>query len=297
VAFSEGIGRISIAAKVRAFQGISTVLTLFAAMSLGLGLYSPGTALFIGLLAGGISLWKANKQALLRIWALFDPTLKIQWTKDLWGFQWRMALSWVSGYLIFQFSTPVVFKLLGSVEAGKYGITQQVVNGISALSMAWATTRQARWCRWIAMNDRASLDTDFNATLKRTVVVNVSFAAIFVGIMEIGKQFHPAYSERFAPLAVTLILLGCGAANQIIFTQATYLRAHKQEPFLWISIAGAVLVGIGTFLFAHMGIFAVATVYMSSTLVIGLGAGSCIFVSKKRKWQRAHDLTKENAPC
>ncbi|HNY29697.1 MAG TPA: hypothetical protein PKO15_02310 [Fibrobacteria bacterium] len=297
VAFSEGIGRISLAAKVRAVQGVCTVLTLFVAMTFGLGLYSPGAALFVGLFAGGAMLWKANKNVLLEIWRQMDPDLKIHWTKDLWGFQWRMALSWVSGYLIFQFSTPVVFKLLGSVEAGKYGITQQVVNGISALSMAWATTRQARWGRWIAMNDRFALDADFRATLKRTFAVNALLAVVFVGVMEIGRWFFPIYTDRFAPLSVTIVLLSCGAANQIIFTQATYLRAHKQEPFLWVSIAGAVLVGVGSFVFAHMGILAVATVYLFSTLVVGLGAGTWIFVSKKREWQRAHDLIRENALC
>lgn len=297
IAFTEGLGRISAAAKVRAFQGITTVITLFFAMHFGVGLYSPGIALLLGISIGAFFLLKGNKATLLAVWRKHNALLKINWTKDLWGFQWRMALSWVSGYLIFQFSTPVVFKLLGSVEAGKYGITQQVVNGISALSMSWATTRQARWGRWIAINDRHSLDQDFNNTLKRTVAVNVFLACVFLTIMAVGKTFIPDYIHRFAPMSVTLTLLSCGALNQIIFTQATYLRAHKQEPFLWVSILGAFIVGIGSFIFAHIGIQAVALVYLISTLVIGLGVGTYIFISKKNEWRRTPLCLDENKPC
>lgn len=285
IAFTEGIGRINAAAKVRAALGISTVLTLFASMSIGGGLYSPGLSLLVGISVGALFLLNGNRAILISIWWKHNPSLIINWTKSLWGFQWRMALSWISGYLIFQFSTPVVFKLLGSVEAGKYGITQQVANGISALSMAWATTRQARWGRWIAINDRASLDADFKATLKRTVGVNIALSAVFLGFMVVGSAFLPEYLGRFAPIEVAITFLACGVLNQVVFTEAIYLRAHKTEPFLITSVSGAIAMGVGSLFVARHGIFPISLLYLSVTIFIGLLWGTKIFFSEKRKWE------------
>lgn len=286
VAFTEGVGRINRAAKVRAVFGMTTVTTLLLGMSLGAELYAPGLSLLAGISVGMTVLFRENGILLREIWMRRDPNLKIGWTKELWGFQWRMALSWISGYLIFQFSTPVVFKLLGSVEAGRYGITQQVGNGISALSMAWATTRQAQWGRWIAAGDRVSLDHDFWATLKRTAGVNGLLACLFLGFMLLGSHWLPQYVQRFAPIQVVVLLLLCGLLNQIIFTEAMYLRAHKTEPLLVTSVAGALIMGIGSLLVASHGILPLAVLYVCSTLLIGLLWGTRIFLREKRKWER-----------
>lgn len=286
IAFTEGVGRISQAAKVRAVLGITTVISLLLGMSLGAGLYAPGLSLLAGITAGAAVLFKENGVLLREIWRRHVPTLRIAWTRELWGFQWRMALSWVSGYLIFQFATPVVFKLLGPVEAGKYGITQQVGNGISALSMAWATTRQAQWGRWIAIGDRTSLDRDFWATLKRTAGVNGLLAFVFLAFMLAGSRWLPLYTQRFATFEVAGILLLCGFLNQIIFTEAMYLRAHKTEPFLIVSLLGAGVMGLGSLGVVRYGIEAVALLYLASTVIVGLCLGSWIFLREKRKWER-----------
>jgi len=297
VAFIEGVGRISRAAKIRAVQGVTTIVTLFVAMSMGAGLYSPGLALFAGLTAGALFFFVENRTILVAISSRYIQTLQIAWTKDLWGFQWRMALSWVSGFLIFQFSTPVVFKLLGSVEAGKYGITQQVCNGISALSMAWATTRQAQWGRWIATGDRTSLDRDFKITIKRTVGINGLLACMFLIFMLVGMHWVPQYVRRFAPFDVALILMIWGVLNQIVFTEALYLRAHKTEPFLVTSIVGGVIMGLGSPIVARFGIFALASLYLYSTIVVGLVWGTKIFFAEKNKWEKLakEKNTKQNA--
>lgn len=285
IAFTEGLGRVSKAAKVRAVFGVSTAITLLLTMYLGAELYSSGVALFVGVFIGIYILAKENGAILSSIWKCNSSLVKISWTKELWGFQWRIALSWISGYLIFQFSTPVVFKLLGSVEAGKYGITQQVGNGISALSMAWATTRQAQWGRWIANGDRMSLDRDFRITLKRTVGVNGVLAGIFMIFMLIGPYWIPRYVDRFASIEVAGILILCGLVNQIIFTEALYLRAHKAEPFLITSLVGAAIMGTGSLVVAHFGIHAVAILYLVSNIAIGLVWGTRIFMREKLKWE------------
>lgn len=290
IAFTEGVGRISPAAKVRAVLGITTVTTLLLGMLLGADLYAPGLSLLVGIAAGAAVLFKENGAFLREIWNRHVPSLKIAWTKELWGFQWRMALSWVSGYLIFQFSTPVVFKLLGSVEAGKYGIVQQVSNGISALSMAWATTRQAQWGRWIANGDRNALDRDFTATLKRTTGVNGLLACVFLALMLAGGVWLPQYVQRFASLDVVVVLMLCGLLNQVVFTEAMYLRAHKTEPFLVTSLASASIMGAGSLVVARHGILAVSLLYLGTTIVIGLVWGTKIFVREKHKWERiAHE--------
>jgi O-antigen/teichoic acid export membrane protein len=283
--FVEGIGRIREAAQARAAFGLAAVFSLLGSLWFGAGLYSAGISLGVGFAAGAAMLAWKNSAWFLAVWVTPRVGLVIDWTREMWSFQWRIALSWLSGFLIFQFSTPLFFKYLGAKEAGRYGMTQQIVTGISTLSMAWATTRQARWGRWIAINDRRTLDADFRKTLRLTTGINASASAVFLCLFfALGTRF-PAYATRVAPPAVICLLFISGTLNQIVFTEATYLRAHKREPFLVISIASAILMGVGSPLLARLGLLPVSLLYFLVTTFVGVLCGTRIFLAEKSRWE------------
>ncbi len=45
----------------------------------------------------------------------------ISWRREVWPFQWKIAVSWLCDYFIFQLFTPVLFAFRGPVEAGQDG--------------------------------------------------------------------------------------------------------------------------------------------------------------------------------
>jgi O-antigen/teichoic acid export membrane protein len=71
---------------------------------------------------------------------------------------------------------------------------------------------------------------------------------------------------------------------QISSVQATYLRAFKQEPFLPLSVMGAVVIGLGTLLLTpSMGAFGAAVSYLMG-MTVGLAWGTSIFMRYRKVW-------------
>jgi hypothetical protein len=92
------------------------------------------------LLLISIFISKKYKHLLLNIWSALDSE-RVSYKLDILPYHWKIALSWVSGYFIFQLFNPVLFATEGAVVAGQMGMTISVLNGIQALSMSWISTK------------------------------------------------------------------------------------------------------------------------------------------------------------
>jgi hypothetical protein len=76
--------------------------------------------------------------------------------------------------------------------------------------------------------------------------------------------------------------------NQIVFSEALYLRAHKQEKFLMISVLNALFMATSTyFLGKRFGAIGMVSGYLVINTVIGLGLGTYTFLKYRRLWHAA----------
>ena len=96
-----------------------------------------------------------------------EITHKISYRKEIFPFQWKMSISWMSGYFIYHLFNPVLFATAGPIQAGQMGLTIQAVNGIVVLSASWMSTKIPVFSKFIALKDYLSLDKLFNKTLKQ----------------------------------------------------------------------------------------------------------------------------------
>jgi hypothetical protein len=73
----------------------------------------------------------------------------------------------------------------------------------------------------------------------------------------------------------------------VIFSQAFYLRAHKAEPFVWLSVGNAVLVA-ATVIFGEVvyGAFAMGVAYFLSTALIIFPAATMILFRFRASYRR-----------
>ena len=58
--------------------------------------------------------------------------------------QWRIAVSWMCGYFIFQLFVPVLFAYRGPLEAGQMGISLSISNVLASVAISWVNTKAAR---------------------------------------------------------------------------------------------------------------------------------------------------------
>ena len=66
---------------------------------------------------------------------------QILWKKEIFPMQWRIALSWMSGYFIFQLFNPLLFKYQSPTVAGQMGMSLSIANLVLSICMAWVSTK------------------------------------------------------------------------------------------------------------------------------------------------------------
>jgi O-antigen/teichoic acid export membrane protein len=285
LAFIDGLGEVKDMAKVRLVQRTANVLLLILFFVLGFGLYSSALASLASILINYAQiLFSKRKLKLLAIWKHKGSSV-INYMTEIFPYQWRIALSWISGYFIFQLFNPVLFAFAGPVVAGQMGMSLQILNGISGLSMSWITTKIPLMSSLIAHKNYTELNAVFSRTLKNLMFVNFTIVCCFYFFLVGLSYFNSPFSTRFLPLLPITMLCVVTIVNQMVFSWATYLRCHKQEPFLTNSIILGLLCAVSTLCFGRFfGMMGVVTGYTFISLVIGLPWSYFIFTTKKHLW-------------
>jgi O-antigen/teichoic acid export membrane protein len=287
LAYFDGLGHVRDMAKVRLIQKTVNIVLLFVFFLLDFKLYAGGLASLIAILVNyGQILFSARVKVLKVIWKEKGKWV-VNYLKEILPFQLRIAVSWISGYFIFQLFNPVLFATEGAVVAGQMGMTLQALNGISSISMSWITTKVPIFSKYIAKKEYFNLDNTFNKALKGLLQINFLLLLIFIGIVSFLKWSHLPYYNRFLPIVPTIILCVTCFVNQMVFSWATYLRCHKAEPFLIQSVVIAVLVALSTyFLGNRYGLYGIVSGYGFLVVFVSLIWSYILFIKKKKLWHQ-----------
>lgn len=288
VAFLEGLGMVKDIAKIRLIQQISAMFILWGGLFFGFKLYVGGISILIGLTVLIFFIGKKFFPLLSNIYRV-KVTEKVSYKLEIFPYQWKIALSWVSGYFIFQLFNPILFATEGAIVAGQMGMTLTVLNSILGLSQSWITTKIPTFSGHIAQKRYLQLDQLFNKTLLQSSIINllgligffiVLFVIRYYNILIAGKSF----GDRFLNYLPLIFMMLPIFLNHIISSLAIYLRSHKQEPLLIQSITMGTLCAISTiFLGSYYGVIGITLGYMILTILSFIWTTN-IFKTKKNEW-------------
>ena len=195
--------------------------------------------------------------------------------------QWKIALSWVSGYFIFQLFTPVLFKYHGPVVAGQMGMTLSLTNGLFGISLIWIHSRLPEFGKLIAVRNWIELDKNFSRAMRICFLISITINT-FAIVLLYFIQKYTSLGIRFLPLWQVGILLLAVCGNIFVNAWASYMRAHRQEPMLTISLVGAVLIAISTLTFGRL-YSSVGIIVSNSVITLFYGVPVTYFLWKKFK--------------
>jgi O-antigen/teichoic acid export membrane protein len=213
------------------------------------GLFAAPAVAFGNMLVSWLYLARQKPELLKKAWDCVKKLrlekhqeARVSWRGEIWPLQWKIALSWISGYFLFQLFNPVLFHYQGPVVAGQMGMTLSATNALMGVCITWMSAKSPEFGKLIAQREWRQLDKLFNRVLLQTFVISVIGATIgwsaiwfLQGHYKIGARFIPASDAAFLLAAVCLVV--------VVFGLATYLRAHKQEPFMVLSISSALIQG------------------------------------------------------
>lgn len=267
LAFFDGLGHVKDMAKVRLLQKSANIILLIILLVCNCKLYSIAIASVVSICINyGQILFTPRLKVLKTVWRLKGKDI-INYYQEIFPYQWKIALSWISGFFIFQLFNPVLFATEGPVVAGQMGMTLQAFNGITALSMGWITTKVPTFAQYIAKKDYSSLDSLFATVLKNVMIVNIFLTCFFVAAINVLRYQHIAFANRFLSNYPLMVMAAAVILNQLVFSMATYLRSHKKEPMLVQSITFGILTALSTFILGNMfGVRGLTTGYSVLTV-------------------------------
>jgi hypothetical protein len=209
----------------------------------------------------------------------------VSWRSEVWPFQWRIGLTWLSSYFISQFFNPVLFAFHGPVAAGQMGMSLGVANALLATGVAWMNTKCAPMGTLVARGDFCGLDRMFFATMRNSFALVLTGAGGVLSVVLLVNFLHlPIAARLLSPLPMFL-LLATTLANHIVQCEAMYLRAHKREPLLPLALVSGAVTGLLTYFAGRWyGATGVTVSYFVTTLFLGMTGSTLIFRRKRRAW-------------
>lgn len=287
LSFLEGCGFVARIARVRVGQAVLGSSLAWLALITHHGLFAPALVMLGN--ASFSAAWLSKRRRLLLPLMRRRPGANtVHWSSEVWPFQWRIAVSWLCGYFIFQLYNPVLFAYDGAVVAGQMGMSLTLTNALMSVSIAWINTKAAPFGGMIARGEFDELDHHFfRALIRSTGVCCLGASVIWLADFVLNKSHSPLAHRLVDPTSLAF-LLGTAPLNAIAFGQAMYLRAHKQEKFLLNSILGAALVGTSTIVLGKFyGVRGVVMGSFASGVLVGLPMGTYTFMKYRRLWHAA----------
>jgi len=283
LSFLEGCGYVANVARLRFAQSVTGSLLAWLVLISHHGLFAPSMML-LGMASCSL-IWIFSKRKLV-FGLLKHPcgTDRIGWRAEVWPFQWRIAGSWFCGYFIYWLFNPVLFAYRGPVEAGRMGMSLSLTNAVMNIAVSWVSTKSAPFGSLVARKEYRQLDHTFFQALWQSTAVSIAggltawLATIFLNV----ENFR--FAQRLLDPSLIAMLMVYMITNVIVFAEAYYLRAHKQEVFFVNSLVGAVTVTIFTLTFGRY--YGAAGIVVSCCIgnVLGLMWSTYKFQKYRKLW-------------
>lgn len=285
----EGVGLVAEIQMLRLISAVTGGLLLWTALYSGAQLYAVYCLPFANFVMG-VSFIGLKFPALFREAYSRTAAAAVHWWSEIWPMQWRIALSWISGYFIYQLFTPILFHFQGPVVAGQMGMGIVLMTAIGTINYALVGTKAPRFGHLIARKEYAALDQLFMRVTGVALAVTVLTSMVVYGGLAAVKAYTH-YGPRFLPLWQLSVLLAVGVLNTFVSAQSIYLRAHKREPFLALNIVGGVLTGLVVSLGgAWYSSGGQCIGFLLVTVLCGLPWATYIFFRCRSKWHEPVEL-------
>lgn len=210
--------------------------------------------------------------------------LYLSWGSEVWPLQWRVALGWLSGYLLTQIFTPVLFYYHGAQVAGQMGLSVTIANMLGLLSQSWIALGVPAMARAAKHRDWDYFDKIF----RQNFTVSIFFYMLGIFILGLLSQLISGtkYAERVLSFWPFFGLLVIVFLNHITGALASQLRSYKKEPLVWVSLAGAIItVPISFISAAYYSVGGVVLSILLIQLLITLPISTYLWVKYNKEWR------------
>ena len=249
LSFFEGCNSVGLLQSIRFRMSVVNISVTFICLYIGLNIYALGIALLTSILISGGYILYYFRKVIIQLW-MISAKRCYEWWPEFSALIWRYGISWCSGYFIFQIFTPLAFYFHGADFSGKVGISIAMWTAGYSIANSWMTVIMPHINMLVAERKWQELDTIFNRNLHKMVFTMIVGGGVYF-ILYLFLNDKISFFYRVLPNCAMIMLYISWIIQSWISGVAYYLRAHKREPLMKISIVSAIWVAITTYLCAR----------------------------------------------
>lgn len=281
LSFFEGCNQFEHTQKIRTVSSLGYAVSTIGLLYFGGGLYTLSFALIV---KSGISIFGTVYKFNNALKQLLCPAeCNVNWGKKFTKLLGKYAVSWASGYFAFQLFNPLTFSIYGAKAAGKVGYTLSIIQAIYSLANVWMIVAIPQLNMAVERKEWKKLDQKFLINLGLSLGTYAIGSVLWYIVINV-PIINFVIMDRILPVYVMIILSICYLFQMIIYGLAVYLRAHEEEPYMWLSVFSGVFSGVTTFMVLKF--VSVNSVFMGLlfSYVVTMPWAILVFKKKRKEW-------------
>ena len=280
----EGTGGILKVTRMRLIQALISAPVLWTCLYLNLGLFSLGiSVLSIFVVA---ALWIFINFDIFKyfsdIYRVYKP--EIDDKNNVFGFQKKTSVGWLSGYFIYQIYNPIAFSTLGPETAGRIGLVMNLMISVGFLVSAYVNTKVPLLGNLTSQGNKLEFDLIFKKTSRNAIILGIlSYLAIIFAVFAINKLGF-SIRDRFLPEIIVIFATFWGLLNINYNLRMSYMRSFGRDDVYKLVAFTFVSCGIISFYSAKLfGVGGLIAIYTLAMLILNIALYS--IQSKSDYWR------------
>lgn len=246
--FIEGCNQVGSIQKIKFNVSVASSLTVITILVQGGGLFAIATGSIVAVIVGQLFIFRSYGTVLAGLLKRSEPEVH-EWKKDIFPLLWRYAISWSSGYFMFQIFTPLAFLYYGAMKAGQVGMSIAVCTAIYSIANVWVSIVVPKINMLVAKKDFRLLNETFNKHLLFSCLTYILGVVVLFPGLYLIDDWVPLLERLVDPLSFLIIVLAW-LGQIFVNAYAVYMRAFKKDPLVLVSVTSAVYICVVTFLVA-----------------------------------------------
>lgn len=235
-AILDGCNRVAEVAVYRLWSTLASFATSAVCLMLGAGIYVVAWGSVISLAFSIVYLailWRNLIRQMLRP----AGSDQISWRKEIWGFQWRIAGTWMSRYFLESGVSPLAFQLSGVVAAGQIGMTFQIVRLIGGVANTWTVVKIPGWGALAAQGKWQEINDSWILAARRNVsICTLGLSGFVLSLIVLGQIWPEAAGRFLNPSSASGFAVGW-ILYSVWLVAMHYTRALRKEPYTFLHLA------------------------------------------------------------
>jgi hypothetical protein len=145
-----------------------------------------------------------------------------------------------------------------------------IFSAVSLVGMSWIGAKASTFTMLIARGERGALNALFRQVASRSVAATTALSLGVVAAGALLRLWQIPLSERLPDPAVLACLALATSVNSFVSAAAVFMRAHREEPMLAISVLVAVLAAALVHFGAGQGMLVMMSLYAALAVAVNL---------------------------